>query len=228
MCYPWERPQKCLWWGLSAPLCYFRKGCTVRDGVAVLTLHFFKTCGFGGLSLASSFEKQKKAVVSKVPLGIMWTTGFQMVEVGLNDLGDLFQPKRFSVSVILRSWGFNVRAGLKVSLLWGGGSNAFLYCQPNFVVERYYGLCIWFSLSIQFPGLLLNLQILNFSSDHCVYEEVATVLKVCFLKTCKDIRVFKYCMSKLMPNTGTRIGSKMKMATKVKYNFCFPSFKYND
>lgn len=65
----------------------------------------------------------------------MWTTIFQMVEVGLNDLGDLFQPKRFSVSVILWSWGFNVRAGLKVSLLWGGGSCAFFYCQPNFVVE---------------------------------------------------------------------------------------------
>lgn len=43
----------------------------------------------------------------------------------------------FSVSVNLWSWGFNVRAGLRVSLLWGGESSAFFFfpCLPNFVVK---------------------------------------------------------------------------------------------
>lgn len=57
------------------------------------------------------------------------------------------------------------------------------------------------SLRVQFPGLLLDLQTLDFSNDHYIYEGVTTIhnIRFCSFKTSKDIWVFRHCMSKLMP-----------------------------
>lgn len=44
-------------------------------------------------------------------------------------------------------------------------------------MERYYIFCVWFTLTFQFPGLLLDLQILNFNGNHYIYEQAAAALR---------------------------------------------------
>lgn len=46
---------------------------------------------------------------------------------------------------------------------------------------------------VQFPGLLIDLQSLNFSNYHYMDEEVAALLTIrfCFLEACKDIWIFQ-------------------------------------
>lgn len=62
---------------------------------------------------------------------------------------------------------------------------------------------VFASLRVQFPGLLLDLQTLNFSNDHYIYEGVTAIhnIRFCSFKASKDIWVFRHCKSKLMPGS---------------------------
>lgn len=84
------------------------------------------------------------------------------------------------------------------------------------------------SLRVQFPGLLLDLQTLNFSNNHYIYDGVTTIpnIRFCSFKACKDIRVFKHCMSKLMPRSCNLTKSKTERAKKAKCDFHFHSVKH--